>query len=317
MQAFNDFKRKFRELEQRCGNDATRIEWLVKNSEKARRLVGSLYFWEHAFESELRKHRLLPNVPSWFIDRYKLYKQSFAPEVQRIYGLLCLRAFGIDEVDGIPAVDIFYLDGPPAPSEHDPDEGSGWFVPGGDGAEAVGAVINWVWGMHDDSEHAEDLRTGLDAWEWFTETVGLDLVGIEDRWQKLPRSMIPSHFYRGSPAKGTDSLEELLDDATRAYVFGLPAAAIAMCRAVCERTLKEFYFCDSPSPQGLGKLSRLAEKKYEHVKKMNLRKYIGLANEVMHNHRSGHLSENDLDVVRKFLETAKGLIERAPLPPTE
>ena len=107
--------RKFRQLEQRCGNDATRIEWLIKNSEKTRRLVGSLYFWEHAFESELRKHRLHPNVPRWFIDRYRLYKQSFAPEVQRVYGLLHLRAFGVDEFDGIPAAEIFYPDGPPGP----------------------------------------------------------------------------------------------------------------------------------------------------------------------------------------------------------
>ena len=177
-------------------------------------------------------------------------------------------------------------------------------------------MINWVWNMHDDSEHAEDLRTGLDAWEWFTETVGLDLVGIEERWQKLPRTMIPSHFNRGSPANGADSLEELLDDATRAYVFGLPAAAIAMCRAVCEQALKKFYFCDSSSPKGLGKLSVLAEKEYEHVKKMKLRQYIDLANDVMHNHRGGHLTEKELDVVRRFLETAKELIEQAPRPST-
>ena len=83
MKSFNDFERMFRQLEQRCGYDATRIEWLVKNSKKTRRLVGSLYFWEHKFESELNKHRLFQNVPGWFIDRYRLYKQGFGPEVPK------------------------------------------------------------------------------------------------------------------------------------------------------------------------------------------------------------------------------------------
>ena len=226
-----------------------------------------------------------------------------------------LLAFVDDEVDDIPAAEILHPDGPPTKDDPDPDEVTGWFVPG-DGAEAVDLVFNWVWNMHDGSDHAEDLRTGLDAWEWFTETVGLNLVGIQDRWQKLPCTMIPSHFYRGSTVNSSDSLVELLDDATRAYVFGLPAAAISMCRAVCERVLKEFYFYDSERNNGLGKLAILAEKKYEHVNKMNLRQYIDMANEVMHDYHGGHLSENKFDVILEFLEVAKELIEQAPPPPT-
>lgn len=311
---FNDFKRKFRELEQRCTNDVTQIESLVKNSEETRRLVGSLYFWEHKFESERGKRRFLQNIPSWFIDLYSSYKQCFGPEVQRVYGRLSLLALVNDVVDGIPATEIFHLDGPPTPNEHDTSEVSGWFVPG-DGAEAVDSMIDWLWNMYDLSDHAEDLKTGLDAWEWFTETVGLDLVDIEGRWNKLPRAMLPSHFDRGPTVNSSDSLTELLDDATGAYVFGFPAAAIAMCRAVCEKVLKEFYFYDSKPSNRLGDLAKLAEKRYDHVKKMELRRHIDLANQVMHEYHSGQLSEDKLNVIQEFLEVAKGLIEQAPPPP--
>lgn len=314
---FNDFERKFRELEQRCSNDVTRIESLVKNSEETRRLVGSLYFWEHKFEAELGKRRLLQNVPIWFIDLYSSYKQRFGPEVQRVYGRLSLLALVDDEVDGIPATEISHPDGPPTPDEHGPNGVSGWFVQG-DGAEAMASMIDRLWNMYNLSDHAEDLRTGLDAWEWFTETVGLDLVGIEDRWNKLPRAMLPSHFNQGPTVNSSDSLKELLDDATGAYVFGFPAAAIAMCRAVCEKVLKEFYFYDSKPDKRkrLGELAKLAEKRYEHVKKMELRRYIDSANKVMHEYQSGQLSEDRLDIIREFLEVAKELIEQAPSSPT-
>lgn len=313
---FNEFDRKFRELKRRSGNDPSRIEWLVKNSPDVRRLVGALYFWERDFDSKLSQHRFLGDVPSWFIEPYKRYKERFAPEVGRVYGRLWLLTVFADGVDGIPAEEILNPVGSPPPKdsdESDKDEIAGWFTPGmGGGAEAVDSIIHWLWNMHDGSDHAEDLRTGLDAWDWFTETVGIDLPGIEERWGKLPRALIPTHVTRPAGTATRDGLVELLDDATKAYVFGLPAAAVAMCRAVCERVLKEFYFGDDEREDTLGNLVFLAEKKYEHIKQMKLPRYIRLANDVMHSYQGGQLSDNELEVVRQFLETTKALIEQAP-----
>jgi len=313
MKSFSDFVQKFQELERRSRNDASRIEWLVKNSTDIRRLVGSLYFWEREFEAELAaKHRFLRDVPSWFLDRYKAYKERFGPEVNRVYGRLCLLAFSDEEVDGVPAEEIFNP-GPPPPKKDDEGEVPRQFVPG-EGADAVDFMIRWLWNMHDGSDHTEDLRTGLDAWEWFTETVGIDLAKIEERWRKLPRALIPSHMEGDAGGSGHDGLVALLDDATKAYVFGLPAAAVAMCRAVCERVLKEFYFGDDHKEEkpGLTKLVILAQKKYEHIKQINLLKHIGSANDVMHSYRGGRLSDEELETVRQFLETTKALIEQAP-----
>lgn len=312
---FNEFDRKFRELKRRSADDPSRIEWLVKNSPDVRRLVGALYFWERDFDSKLSQHRFLGDVPSWFIEPYKRYKERFAPEVGRVYGRLWLLTVFADGVDGIPADEILHPDisAPPKDvNDGDKDEIAGSFTPGvGEGAEAVNSIINWLWNMHEDYDSAEDLRTGLDAWEWFTGTVGIDLAGIEERWGKLPRTLVPSHVTRPAGSSTHDGIVELLDDATKAYVFGLPAAAVAMCRAVCERVLKEFYFGDDERENTLGTLAFLAEQKYENIKQMKLRRYIRLANAVMHSYQGGQLSDNELEVVRQFLETTKALIEGA------
>ena len=90
-----------------------------------------------------------------------------------------------------------------------------------------------------------------------------------------------------------------------------------MCRAVCERVLKEFYFGEDEKEETLGNLAFLAEKKYEHIKQTELRRYIKLANNVMHSYQGGQLSDNELEIVRQFLETTKELIEQAPAKLTE
>ncbi|RWD01428.1 MAG: hypothetical protein EOS58_25465 [Mesorhizobium sp.] len=307
MKSFNEFDRLFQELERWSGNDASRIEMLIKNSGDARRVVGSLYFWEHAFETERANGRFLRNVPGWFIGRYKLYKETFANEVNRIYGRLSFLALfpqANDEVDGIPASEILNPGGQP------PSRTTSSAKPL-DAAKAVDSMVQWFW------EVEEDRREGVEAFDWFTETVGIDLAKIEERWEKLPRTLIPLHTEGPVEDGATGALIDLLDDATKAYVFGLPAAAVAMCRAVCDRVLREFYFTDGQeATKSLKKLAILAEKRFEHIGQLRLPFYIDKANEVMHRYQGGQLSEAELEAVREFLETTKALIENAPQAPS-
>ena len=46
MKSFNEFDKKFQQLERRCGNDPSRIEWLVENNQEWRKIIRSLYPWE-------------------------------------------------------------------------------------------------------------------------------------------------------------------------------------------------------------------------------------------------------------------------------
>jgi hypothetical protein len=52
---------------------------------------------------------------------------------------------------------------------------------------------------------------------------------------------MPAHVSNEHGLTEKGSLNDLLDDAVRAYVFGAPAAAIAMCRAALEMVLKRHY----------------------------------------------------------------------------
>jgi hypothetical protein len=312
IKSLNEFDRLFQELEKWSGSDASRIEMLVKNSPDARRVVGSLYFWERAFETERANGRFL-RVPGWFIERYKLYGKTFADEVNRVYGRLSFIALfpkADEEVDGIPASEILNPGGRP------PIRTATSAKPN-NSAEAVDKMIQWIW------EVEEGLREGVEAYDWFTQTAGIDLAKIEERWEKLPRALIPMRRERTAAEGAPEALIALLDDATKAYIFGLPAAAIAMCRAVLERVLKEFYLPEEESrnkygkPMMLGELLPLAEKRYEHIRRLGLKSYVAKANEVMHRYECGRVSEDELEAVRQFLETTKTLIEDAPQTPNQ
>ncbi|MER8486282.1 hypothetical protein [Mesorhizobium sp. M1322] len=305
--SFNEFDRAFQQLEHWLGNDASRIEMLVKNSPDARRVVGSLFFWERAFEMERANGRYLRNVPSWFIERYKLYREVFADEVSRVYDRLYFHALfpGADEqVDGIPASEILNPGG--RPPNKTPNSAKPL-----DAAQSVDTMVQWIWDVE------EGLREGVIAYEWFTHVVGIDLAKIEERWDTLPKTLVPSHMEGAVPEGVPGALIALLDDATKAYVFGLPAAAIAMCRAVVERVLKEFYLTEEESRRKngkgkmLGELLPLAEKRYEHVRRLGLNSYVAKANDVLHHYEGGRVSEDELEAVRQFIETTKTLIELA------
>ena len=157
---------------------------------------------------------------------------AFAPKIDRVYGLLHLKTFLDDVVDGVPAEEILYPGGRPQPPGQPSD-----FLPEffGSAAEAVEFVMRWVRDMCDDDTAARDeLQEGLEAWDYLTDTIAIDFTNIEDRWRRLPRVLIPDHLARAG-------LLDLLRNAVDAHLVGAHAAAVVMCRAVCEKVLKEYY----------------------------------------------------------------------------
>lgn len=301
---FNEFDAKFKELERRAANDPSRIDWLVMNSPEVRRLVGALYYRDARFKNRMQNRLFLADVPPWFLERYRAYCVKFGPAVERVYmGLLIdVVLEGKEEVDGIPAEEILHPEGKPAREESEDTE----VVSLLGGLEELEFVFHWVANMADGSEREEDLIRGVAAWEYLTETIGLDVTGVALRWHKLPRALVPLRAH-----ESVESVLGLLEEAAKAYVFGLPAAAMAMCRATCEIVLKQFY--DDGYENSLDKIIFMAEKKFQHLKGLDLRKHVSAANRIMHNHgKSGRLSDAEDESARQFLETVKTLIERAP-----
>ena len=104
-----------------------------------------------------------------------------------------------------------------------------------------------------------------------------------------------------------------------AYVYGLPKAAIAMCRAVLEIILKQFYLSADDGQQGeddlnLAELIVLAERRYRRLEQLKLHQLRKRANEILHDYTESGPSSDDIDqTVHQFLETIKTLIEQTPV----
>jgi hypothetical protein len=151
-------------------------------------------------------------------------------------------------------------------------------------------------------------RIALGAFDYLTDSIGLDIQGVFRRLRKLPVIFIPTHVSNRCGASEKGSLSHLLDDAVRAYVFGAPAAAIAMCRAAYETVRKEHY--------RRGELENVlvhASREYDFVSKDNIKFLVDSANRVMHNYsNTQRLTKEDDRIIVNFLATVKFLIQRAP-----
>jgi hypothetical protein len=163
-------------------------------------------------------------------------------------------------------------------------------------------------------------KIGLDAYDYLQNTIGFDAAMVFRRWRQLPVIFAPSHVSDQHGLTERGALNDLLENAARAYVFGADAAAIAMCRALLETVLKKHYeleyqyeYKGELRDKGLGKLIILADEKYKFVQKTELQRLTQNANNVMHNYGArGKTSLTDEKTIVEFLKTIKFLIERAP-----
>jgi hypothetical protein len=164
-----------------------------------------------------------------------------------------------------------------------------------------------------DQAQRNSCSIALGSYDYLVETIGLDLHEVFRRWRKVPVVFMPAHVANRYGASEKGSLLHLLDDAVRAYVFGAPAAAIAMCRSALEMVLKRHYGHGQWENAKLGNLVFLASKQYDFIQKASLKPLVKQANRILHNYgQIERLSEEEDRAILLFLETVKFLIERAP-----
>lgn len=180
----------------------------------------------------------------------------------------------------------------------------------------------------EDTIHIES-KIGLDAYDYLTNTIGFNASEVFRRWRQIPVIFMPAHVSNKHGLTERGSIYELIDDAVRAYVFGAPAAAIAMCRAILEMILKQHYdldyrYRDSKGKlrdKGLGGLIILADERYGRSQNnkngffdgQRVRKLSDAANKIMHDYSSREtISKEDERIILNFFKTNKFLIERAP-----
>lgn len=171
-------------------------------------------------------------------------------------------------------------------------------------------------GLEDEPEWANRRTIALGAYDYLTETIGLNLRDVFRRWHQAPVIFMPAHVSNRYGASDKGSLPHLLDDAVRAYVFGAPAAAFAMCRAAFEMILKRHYGegeWENPKEK-LAKVLALANER-GFIKREEIKPLIDRADGILHRYaHEAALSAEDERTILIFLATLKSLIERAPNP---
>ncbi len=170
----------------------------------------------------------------------------------------------------------------------------------------------------DDPGRMNVFSKGVGAFDFYRDTIGVDMEGIARRWKQVPHIFVPRHVLDRYVRSESGSIFELLNDAVRAYVFGAPIAAMAMCRAVCEEVLKQYFGLEIPKDRRgydppLSKIIILAEEKYEWVGPLEVGPKVENVNGILHAYdRSTKISAANEKNILDFLTTVKTLMEKAP-----
>jgi hypothetical protein len=132
----------------------------------------------------------------------------------------------------------------------------------------------------------------IGALNYFEKVIGIDFHDINRRWGKAPNLFMSEKI-----KKKTDKLVEMYNEAVKSYIFGLNVSATAMCRALLEHILINYY---GMPKDNLVKVVSLAENRFKKLKSLNLHKLRKDGNDVMHEYEAKSRIE-DAAVVNSLL----------------
>lgn len=335
---FEQFMLLFEEVKRHSGGEPTRIKVFYKEHNELRRAVDALYTFMMRTDFERRvfhgKKKYHSSVPREFSKLYQEYTDKWNDAVASAWLDLSALEELLEEQLG-SQLDEFVEQSDPGSSESisadwyekpDPEHESSFDPLRHDGGKSVDMAFWATRSYADEPDESMDTihaasRIGLEAVDYLYETIGLNPDDVFRRWRSMPTIFMPAHVSNMHGSEERGSLFELLDDATRAFVFGAPAASIAACRAALEMVLKQHYRLDHTfkdkkgrtRDKRLGELIILADKKYEFVQGRRLQGLSDGANAIMHSYsRTKPLTTDDERVILEFFKTLKFLIERAP-----
>lgn len=160
--------------------------------------------------------------------------------------------------------------------------------------------------IHDivDSDLLPDTFTDkqIGALNYFEKVIGINFHDINRRWGKAPNLFMSEKI-----KKKTDKLVEMYNEAVKSYIFGLNVSATALCRALLEHILINYY---GMPKDDLVKVVSLAENRFKKLKSLNLHKLRKDGNDVMHEYETKTKIE-DAAVV-SYLLTIRALVDLIP-----
>jgi hypothetical protein len=334
--AFEEFMMLFNALKHQAGTPQ-RLVTFFDTHPNMQEAVQQLDYWLLRTDFQRRVFtgkKIFRQVPDRFEQQWKEYEQAWAPALAHLQMRDILpelfgefdpnaRGFTTSEIELTPP---------------DPEAESVFNPLYHDGGAALQIGIDMFdfelehrednlksdFGTEDDERIGNMWRIARGAYDYLTNTIGIEPKDVFLRWRKVPEFFMPAHVSnKHGGEKG--SLDELLNDAIRAYVAGAPAAAIAICPAALETILKEHYlpgkrhqYQDKEGrwrDQQLGELIVLAEEKYKHIQRGKIQPLTDKANGILHRYsRTMKLTKEDEQIIIDFMRTIKFLINRAKSP---
>lgn len=321
----------FNKLKNAAKNDPQKLEVFYKQNSRMKKAADDLFFFVSFGDFERRVFhggsKYIPQSPEGFSREWKEYKEIWSGSL-----FDCIFEIDLDELISVSADKTtngnstaqreIELESP------DPDFDDEFNPLLHDGGKAFDMAF-WITQNYaeevgtefEDTIHKAS-RIGLDAYDYLQNTIGFDASDVFRRWRQIPIVFMPAHVSNKHGLTERGSIYELIEDAVRAYVFGAPAAAIAMCRAVLEMILKEHYDIDYQyrdkktgeiRDKGLSRLIVLADERYNFIQGNRLRRLSDKANKIMHKYASTNkLTVTDEKIILDFFKTNKFLLERAP-----
>jgi hypothetical protein len=326
------FLRLFQELKRYCSDKPSRFRVCYQDSSKFQEIVRELECLERRIDSSQANssRKEILHVHDDFPAAWEDYKKRWKAEVLANNirdNMSLLREISSDDywemiskmeemVEKQPKENLFSDPDYDSEDKFDPLTHS----PAQVFLNGLCKLENDLIGMADmwDESDVNRISMALEGWNYIEQTIGIDIDGISRRWKKTPYFQIPKRV-SDKHGNGTGSFYDLLYAGYKAYVFGLFAPSIVMCRAVCEEVLKKHYSFDWNNDDGKQKpLMTVVKGMRDEEKNFQKKKFwddlIGMvkqANAVVHiDEKKSH--EHDEEITLKFLNMVKGLIESAP-----
>ena len=315
----------FDNLRKVAGDEPKRLATFYSQSSTVREAAEKLQECELELKYNLEwfgRKRLGP-VASRFEQAWAEYQDQWAPAIA--YGSFCET---LGERSASHAAEFrelnpynpdlgrnLYLMRRPEQEKLDPDRDEFLDPVRHDGGDALAlGVDHWRGEVRRAKLIANKCQIALDAFDHLRELIGIDIADIFRRWREVPRVLMPPAVSEKHGEK-KGSLNDLLDDAVRAFVCGAPTAAIAMCRAILEMVIKDHYITDpkdqlqkSGQPKTLNALIALAKDRFEFLRPLELGAIKDAADQILHRHRE--LSASEEKAIIEHLRTLKTLVQK-------
>lgn len=297
--AITEFLERFGDLKARVKHNPGSVVWMAKEREDVARCSSDLSAAWRKLNQYLATspEKGISRVPSAFKTEFRDFQSDWLRPVEAAAQVHWdkIRPEVEQFISELPKERIAELSRPNFdPTKEDP-------------AELVADMI-WLSSAYEDFDDdlGDEQRKAQQAWRYFEDTIGLDLREVNKRWLLIQPIFIPEHVSNTYGANDPTSLNELLYQAVRAFVFGATSAAIAMCRALMDLVLRKHYRCEGEDLKAVIVFAE-AQPRYFWMRELRLQEKRLLANALLHDYR--RIEE---EAVVQFLSALKELIERSP-----